>query len=569
MKYLKTIILVVILLLALFLRVFQLNKVPPALFGDEIDVGYQAYSLLTTGMDLKGNFLPTYIQSLAEYRAPLYIYSDVPFIALFGLNEWGVRLSAVFWGIISIVGIYFLASKLFNSKVGLFAAGLLAISPWHLQYSRAGFEVTMLLAFLIFGIYFFILGIKSNKLALFISAVLFSLSLYIYSTAVLFVPLCLVILFLVYRKEAFDLKRINLVIALIIGVVILAPFFISLVSGKASSRFSGISIFQDSVLSDKINLAQKSQSFYDPDGKTVTNNPREEKLFHNKPTVYAQVFFVNYLKALSPSFLFAEGDINFRQSIHEMGELYYFEIILLLIGVWVLVTKESLSKKILIGGLLLISPIPASLTADGGYHATRLILMLPFLVILNSLGAFFIWENIRKINFKVLAGLCLILFVFNFTFYLHRYYEHYPAESWRWWHVGFKEAMLYMKENDKNYSKIVFNNSYEPAMTRFLFWWQYPAEDFQKNYQETGEIKDVLPGFNGQVFKNRYYFGTVNKGSVNEFIKPGKMYMVSARDEVQGDWDWSKSPPAGVKVLKTVVNPLGQPIFFVITSDHQ
>ena len=111
--------LVIILVVATILRVYQLDRVPPSLFGDELDVGYQAYSLLKTGQDLRGHTLPVLIQSLSEYRAPLFIYSDIPFIALFGLNEWGVRLAAVFWGVLGVLGVYLLANGMFNQRIAL------------------------------------------------------------------------------------------------------------------------------------------------------------------------------------------------------------------------------------------------------------------------------------------------------------------------------------------------------------------------------------------------------------------------------------------------------------------
>src|SRR5687768_13054969 len=112
MKKISFIIFSLIFVLAIFLRVYRLDNVPPALFGDEIDVGYQAYSLWETGRDLTGRLMPFYIRSLSEFRTPLYIYSAVPFVGIFGLNEWGVRLPAVFWGLVSIAGIFLLARKL-------------------------------------------------------------------------------------------------------------------------------------------------------------------------------------------------------------------------------------------------------------------------------------------------------------------------------------------------------------------------------------------------------------------------------------------------------------------------
>lgn len=563
-KRINLLFLISILLFALLLRVYQLDKVPSSLFGDEVDAGYQAYSLFTTGKDLAGRTLPLYLKSLSEHRASLYIYSIVPFVGLFGLNEWGVRLPAVFWGILGVLGIYILLRKLFDSKTGLIGAFLLAISPWHLQYSRASFEVTMLLVFVIFGVYFFIRGIK-NGWGLILSAIFFGLTVYIYSTAVVFSPLLIGILIFVYKKELLKLERKWLLSSIITTFLIVAPMFWFAVKGEASQRFSGVSIFQDTVLLDKVNLARKSQDYFSTDAEPRANNPQSEGLFHNKPLIYLQVFFVNYLKAFSFNFLFAEGDINFRHHIHEMGELYYFELILLLAGLWWIYKYAQTKEKLLISGWLLIAPIPGSLTADGGYHATRLILMLPPLVILNSLGLRYILSLIKSRYVKGLVAILVILFLFNFVFYLHRYFVHYPVESWRWWHIGFKESMLYMKNEEDNYSKLVFNNTYEPSLIRFLIWWQYPPEEIQKAYNNLSPRDDVLPGFNGFGLNDKYYFGSTKKG-VSDFVKPEILYMVAARDEVEGDWDWRKSPPGGIKVLKTVVNPLNQPIFYVVTG---
>lgn len=564
LKKFSTVILTVIVLLAVLLRVYQLDKVPSSLFGDEVDVGYQAYSLLTTSKDLAGRTLPVYLKSLSEYRASLYIYSAVPFVGLFGLNEWGVRLPAAFWGILGVLGIYLLLKELFNSKTGLIGAFLMAISPWHLQYSRASFEVTMLLAFVIFGVHFFIKGIK-NGWGLILSALFFGLTVYIYSTAVVFSPLMVGILSFVYWKDLWKLNRkwiFNSVMAL---SLILAPMIWFAVNGEASQRFSGVSIFQDTVLLDKVNLARKSQDYFSTDGQPRANDPQTEGLFHNKPLIYLQVFFVNYLKAFSFNFLFAEGDINFRHHIHEMGELYYFEIALLLLGLWSLNKYGERKEQILISGWLVIAPIPGSLTADGGYHATRLILMLPPLIILNSLGLNYLFSVFKSRYVKGLLAVLVVLFIFNFVFYLHRYYVHYPVESWRWWHVGYKEAMIFMKSEEGNYSKLAFNNTYEPSLIRFLMWWQYPSDRIQKSYPDLVPKDDVLPGFNGFSLNDKYYFGSTKKG-VTDFVKPGILYMVAARDEVEGDWDWRKSPPGGIKVLKTVVNPLNQPIFYVVTA---
>lgn len=558
------IVFLLILWLAAGLRTYKLDSIPPGLFGDEVDVGYQAYSLLTTGKDLTGRVLPFYLRSLSEFRTPLYIYSAIPFIWIFGLNEWGVRLPAVFWGLTSIIGMFFFVRKLFNEKVAFIVMILASLSPWHIQYSRASFEVTMLLTFIIFGVYLFLKGIQNNRYYP-LSAALFVSSIYIYSTAVVFSPLLFLVLLIIFWNEVKKIKVKTLIIVILTGVFLMIPLGLSMITGEAKERFSAISIFQDSVLLDKINLARKGQEFFTPNGESVQTSPKIESYFYNRPMIFLQVFITNYFRSLSPTFLFTDGDINFRQSIHEMGEMYYFEAILLILGMFALVKLEW-RKAALVFSWLLIAPIPASLTFQGGFHATRLFIMLPPLLILSGLGGEWILERRKKISGKILFVLVSILVSFNLVFYFYRYYVHYAPESWRWWHIGFKEALQYMKDEDKNFSLVGFNSTYEPTLIRFLFWYQINPAEFQNNYAQTLQTGEVISGYNGFKFTDKYFFGSSGK-PVQEVLPSGSMYLVSQRDEVPGDWDWSKSPPAGIKVLKTIRNPLNEPIFYVVSKN--
>src|SRR3989339_329750 len=136
MRKYSNLLLIGILVIASLLRLWQLDRVSVSLFGDELDVGYHAYSILKTGRDYSGNFLPIHFQSLAEWRTPLYLYSAVPTVAIFGINALGVRLPAAIFGILGILGIYLLIKELTDNKnLGLISAAILAINPWHLQYS--------------------------------------------------------------------------------------------------------------------------------------------------------------------------------------------------------------------------------------------------------------------------------------------------------------------------------------------------------------------------------------------------------------------------------------------------
>lgn len=553
MKHKNFLFLAVILFVALSLRVYQLDKAPASLFGDEVDVGYNAYSLLKTGQDLRGNSWPILIHSLSEYRAPLFIYSEIPFIAIFGLNEWGVRLASVFWSLLGIAGVYLLARELLDEKAALLAAAFLALSPWYMQYSRAAFEVTMLLTFIVFGAYFFLKGLKSKYL-LPLSAVLFALTPYIYSTAGVFMPLLVVLLILIYGRELFVSLSIKYtIVAFFVAVLILLPYTFQTFSGRSGERFGLISIFTDQVLKDKVTLAQK----FGGDTNTTI-----EKIFHNKPLIWAQVFILNYLRAFSPEFLFLQGDPNFRQSIHEMGEMYYFELIPLLFGL-ALALKLQYKQKNLILGWLLLAPAPAALTADGGFHATRTFLMLVPLGILVSLGISHLWnlKKDKKIGF-ILAAV-VILALFNIPFYLHRYFVHYPVESARAWNYGFKQSMTYLNENQAGYSRILINNSYEPALIRFLFWTKYDPVLFHQQFGQDQPIKNIVAGYDGFKLGDKYIFGKLNvpyQGVLNKQT----LLIASARDEIT---DPSSLTDPRVKLLTTVYSPDNLPIFYILTGE--
>ena len=129
----KKIILTLIVLLAFFLRIYQLGVVPISPDWDEAALGYNAYSILKTSRDEYGKFLPLVFRSFDDYKPPLYIYLTVPSVALFGLNVFAVRFPSAVLGTLTVLLVYFLVRELFENhrhrdKIALVSAFLLAIS---------------------------------------------------------------------------------------------------------------------------------------------------------------------------------------------------------------------------------------------------------------------------------------------------------------------------------------------------------------------------------------------------------------------------------------------------------
>ncbi len=551
----KIFLIIAIVFIALIARLYKLNEVPIELFGDEIDVGLQAYSLLTTGKDYFGNSFPIMFQSFEERRLPVFIYSAVPFVGIFGLNEWGVRLTGVFWGILGIVGIFLLGQKLYNYKVGLASAFLLAISPWHLQYSRqAGIEAGLLLTFIIFALWSFLKGLDDFKWLL-VSVVLFGISFYTYAISSLFTAIFAIVLLLLNYKKIFKYKASKIAFTAVIGILILLPFAILTFQGKATERSSKISVLNDKELNDDIVTR-----------RNIEKNDTSAKIWHNKVWTFSDKILANYFNAFSSNFLFFVGDPNLRHS-YDKGLLYLFQLLLIIFGIIYLV-KEKKNPSLVIA-LLLIAPIPSVITIDGGYHASRLIILLLPLTLISALGSIYLLDNYKIPKYKLIASVIILLCMINVTYYLHRYYNDWSRDSWRFWQSGYKEAITYIKRVDQDYSKIYFNNTYETTLPRFLFWYEYNMSDFQKEFHKVPDNEKIGDVFNGYKFNEKYFFGKIDRndtyGGLDQLLKPGELYLISRIDEAQGA-DWRVSPPGNIKVLKTIVNPFDKPIFYVVTK---
>jgi 4-amino-4-deoxy-L-arabinose transferase-like glycosyltransferase len=315
-------LLIIILIVASVLRLYQLGNVPVSPDWDEAALGYNAYSILETGKDEYGKPFPIILQSFADYKPALYMYLAIPSVALFGLDTFAVRLPSAIFGILTVFATYFLVVELFKRKdLALLASFLLAISPWHIQFSRVAFEANVGVALNIFGLLFFLKGLK-KPLFLSLSAVFFGLSLYIYQSQKVFTPLFVLLLIIIYRKELFAVAKKYLIMFFVVGILIVLPMLTLIVTDKqALARAKGVSIF-----SVETPYSQFQREKYLED-KLQKNNINA--LFHHKYITYGQEVATGYLAHFDLKWLFLTGDLE-RHHAPNMGLLYLWELPFLL-----------------------------------------------------------------------------------------------------------------------------------------------------------------------------------------------------------------------------------------------
>jgi hypothetical protein len=140
---------VAILLFGAGIRLAAPTISPPGVNVDEAANAWNAYCILKTGMDQHGVTFPIFaarVFGAVDNRSTLFIYYAIPFLAFRGFNIEGIRMAGAFAGVLALLGIYYVGSRLFGRATGLLAMALMAVMPRTLQVTRWGQESSLILA---------------------------------------------------------------------------------------------------------------------------------------------------------------------------------------------------------------------------------------------------------------------------------------------------------------------------------------------------------------------------------------------------------------------------------------
>lgn len=521
-KKLLWILISAIVILAAILRIYQLGNVPPSPDWDEVALGYDAYSIIQTGRDEFGKFLPVVLRSFDDYKPALYAYLIIPAIFIFDLSVFAVRFPSSIFGIVSVIAVFFLVRELFEKHkyrdfISITASFLLAISPWSMQFSRVGFESNVGNVFNLLTVLFFVKGIKKPWFLLF-SVCFASLGIYIYQSEKVFTPLLVLALIIIYRKEIFSLPKKYIISSIVIGVLIVLPMFFYIVNNRAALlRVTGTSIFsyQTELLKTNIQKLERDRE----------NNDTLGLIFDNRRVVFAKTIISGYISHFDPNWLFIRGDIA-RHHAPNMGLLYLFEVPFILFGIYLLLFSDFNRKtKLLIFSWFLLAPVPASITT-GVPHAVRTLNFLPTFQILSALGivyAFMYVNKYKKLKY-IFYLIFAIIFTFNFSFYLNQYFvqqNYYHSADWQY---GYEQAVEEVAKLQNKYERIVISDTQplDKSYMFFLFYLKYSPSDYQKVRQLSGGFAEHQ-SFGKYVFRPIDWQKDSNIGNTLYIGTPGEI----------------------------------------------
>jgi len=427
---------------------------------------------METGRDEYGMNWPILFRSFTDFKAPVYTYFLIPIYKILGMNVWSTRvLSAIAGMLIIWFGFWIVKNLSKNSRLALITALLMAISPWLIIFSRTSYETNLSLAFLMIMIWSFY-KTKKNKKWLIVTAIIAGLSFLSYHSERIITPLILLGLVIRNWKNIVNKKNTKLLlISVLVGLILILPTIKLMATPGFLSRLDSLSIFSTEVKT--------------PWGFNQNLSTWKNVVFNNQIILKTREFLSLYTSYFSPRYLFNLGDPGPRSSYPDLTPFLFWQLPFLLVGiVWLfkLDNKKKANLKFLIILMMLISPIPASMTKDPFSSIRALPLAIP-LIILIAVGVEKFLKKFGKIGGVILFTL-IIWSIGRIYLPIFKFNDYFRGSAW-------EEGIEEMVERIKNEGlPVMIDNTRGEIYSQVLFFTKadpkkYQEENFEvdkKNY---------------------------------------------------------------------------------------
>lgn len=476
---------ILILLMGCLARIVLLNNVPGGINQDEAFSGYEAYSLLHFGKDSSGYSFPVYLVTWGSGMNALNSYLMIPFLAIFGSHTWVIRLPQAIVACASLWVLYKLLQKLFQEQTALLGLFFFSICPWHLMMSRWGLESNLAPGFLLFGFYFFVLGIEHARYYLF-SALFYGLSLYCYATIWPMVPFLigLEVLYLLYTKKLKNSRYVWLSIVILALLALPLLLFLLVNSGHMEEvKTPFLSIPKLVVMRDnEISLSNIGGNF-----KNMV------------------------------SILLQQNDDLYWNSTREFGLYYKGTLVLFLFGLCICLKKAflSLKERTFDGSVLCLIQLimGAALGCLIEVNVNRINCIHIPIILMIVIGLSELVKLLQR-EYKHAMKITVILLLSSFFLFEHFYFTTYRNEINTMFQDGLKEAVAYAmelsEEMEPESGDIYLTRDF--SYSKILLYSKLPVDKYIKTVEYTNYPSSFLDVSSFDKF--HYDFDTITSESV-------------------------------------------------------
>ena len=516
--------LIVIILIGGVLRMIGLDKNPPHIGNDEISIAFDSYSLRTTGKDGYGIKWPLSFRSHRDYKAPLYAYLNMPFNFIFGNNEYGIRFLSALVGTLGILMVALMGRFFKKEELGLIAAVLLALNPKAVFVSIMAYESNLGMILTSLGVYLlFLFREKPKKWYLILSGLFFGFSIWAYHTQKGLVPLLLVALPWLCRKE---IKLRKWFLLWLTAFLVILPIFLDFINVQ---------------MKDPYNRAS-SQIWFQ--SASIQNYLKETNDNFFKKVVKVSVDPVyRYLNHFNLNYNFTDGmDLFPKNEPFNFGWCLITTLPLLIVGLFNLKTVFGKYKGWILTWWLLC-PIVPSLTWGDLASVRNLPFLIPTILIMAGGGWIILNKN------KKTAALIGLLSLINFGYFGIAYYNHFPKISGDNFQYGYKQAWEFIKPIEKDYEKIIieprFGNTGQysglPELY-FGYFGAFGAIDMQNKDYSLNRI-------------GKYWVRNIDWNQ--ELVEKNSLYVVAINNSKVGKYY------DNLELIDTINKPNGDPQFLI------
>ncbi len=434
---------IVIMIIGFAVRLIALGNVPEGLNTDEASIGYDAFSIANYGIDRNGNKLPIFLEAWGSGQNALYAYILIPFIKIFGLSVFTVRLPIALIGCIAIFVMYKLLRLIGGKKLALIGTLFLAICPWHIMKSRWGLESNLFPELVLFAIYFLELFLKQEKkYGVYLCFAFLAISTYSYGTSYLFIPI-LVIALLIYLfvKNKIKVSQIIIICAMV-GIIVL-PILLC-------------------VIINTFDLPQINLPFMTIP-KTLENRVSTNTIFGSENILGDAV------EATLNSFnlLAFQNDGSMYNVFQFYGITYVFSLIFTLIGICYSFKREKFTP---INIWFLTSLLLFPTMVDVNINRLNVIM---FPIIYYTIYGINVLSE--ELNNKTIKLIIILLYIISFITFEDYYFTHSSSKN-TGFTSGLKEVVEYVSKLDVK--DVYVTNSIDETYIYFLFYSKANTHEF-------------------------------------------------------------------------------------------
>lgn len=336
----------------------------------------------------------------------------------------------------------------------------------------------MLMAF-----YFLLTYFDKNKSVkpLYLGVIFLAAGMYTYFSHAIIIPFLLIAFIYFFRKNFTGANK-KFIFVLSSWILMIIPLLLIIVFNPAS-RYRSQTVF----ITQDINL-----------GKAID--------YGNKYKAILDFSFNRFLEQFNPVYIFGNGMEFTNQGLLDIGPLLLIQLPFLILGIIYLVklTGSGPSKRFILAWVF-IGMLPSGLTFE--LHSMhRSIMVFTMLNIVSAAGLYMFLKiiNTFQTRFNLIKNIMLIVlslvFLVNFTYFIHMYFVNFPFEKSQAIHYPFKQVSLFVWSQSKDFDQIIFDPLYGEiapvvgtAVHYYLaYYGGYPPVDFQKGYQLGKKEREVI-----------------------------------------------------------------------------